>query len=395
MDVEADEKEKVIDVFRTWGYLEADLVPLRVLPPLMIPDLELTGPVAESARAMYCGTIGVEFMHIPERRRREWIREKFESAAPEPDRSAILDRLIRAKVFEQMLHARYPGTKRYSLEGAVALIPLLDEILESASGRGAVELVLAMSHRGRLNVMVNVVGRTPAEIFTEFEDVDPASVLGGGDVKYHIGATGAYKTRDGRTIGIHLVSNPSHLEAVDPVAMGRARAKQKRLGSDGAAKVLPITVHGDAAFAGQGIWSETLNMSSLKGYSVHGTIHVIVNNLLGFTAKPAELHSSRFAADLAKRQSITVFHVNAEDPDAVVRVARLAVDYRYQFSDDVVVDLIGFRLHGHSEVDEPSVTQPLLYDRIRKHPPLWIHPRGSSSCAWSLARHRRLLRRRA
>lgn len=371
MNVVVEEKERVFDAFRRWGYLEADLIPLRIQPPLKVPDLEITGPVADSARAMYCGTIGVEFMHIPERLRREWIREKFESAAPEPDRPAILDRLIRAKVFEQMLHTRYPGTKRYSLEGAVALIPLLDEILESAAARGALEMVLAMSHRGRLNVMVNVVGRTPTEIFAEFEDVDPASVLGGGDVKYHIGATGTYKTRDGRTIGIHLVSNPSHLEAVDPVAMGRARAKQKRLGADGAASVLSITVHGDAAFAGQGIWAETLNMSLLKGYSVHGTIHVIVNNLLGFTAGPAELHSSQFAADLAKRQSIPVFHVNAEDPDAVVRVARLALEYRYQFSDDVVIDLIGFRLHGHSEVDEPSVTQPLLYDKIRKHPPLW------------------------
>jgi 2-oxoglutarate dehydrogenase E1 component len=228
-----------------------------------------------------------------------------------------------------------------------------------------------MSHRGRLNVMVHIAGKPAADVFAGFEDVDPRSVLGGGDVKYHVGATGEYQTRAVRKLRIHLVSNPSHLEAVDPVALGRARAKQDRYGRDGTKRVLPIELHGDAAFAGQGIWAETLNLADLKGYSVGGTVHIIVNNLIGFTTRPAELHSSPFASDLAKRQAIPIFHVNGEDPDAVARVARLALEYRYTFAGDVVVDLIGFRRHGHSEVDDPTITQPLLYRKIKDHPPLW------------------------
>src|SRR5690242_6098717 len=228
-----------------------------------------------------------------------------------------------------------------------------------------------MSHRGRLNVIVQVAKRPPEEVFAGFEDVDPRSVLGGGDVKYHMGATGEYVTRSGARIHIHLVSNPSHLEAVDPVTVGRTRAKQDRAGEGGSEKYLPLLVHGDAAFAGQGIVAETLNFSDLKGYTVGGTVHVIANNLLGFTTLYNEEHSSHFSAQLARRQSIPIFHVNAEDVDAVVRVARMAVDYRYSFQSDVVVDLIGYRRHGHSEVDDPTVTQPLLYRAIKVHPPLW------------------------
>src|SRR3989449_1358214 len=228
-----------------------------------------------------------------------------------------------------------------------------------------------MSHRGRLNIMTHIVNKAAADVVAGFEDVDPRSVLGGGDVKYHVGATGEYRTPSGGTLGIHLVSNPSHLEAVDPVAVGRARAKQARQGADGPRHVLPIELHGDAAFAGQGIWAETLNFADLPAYTVGGAAHIIVNNLIGFTTPPAELHSSRFASDLAKRQAIPIFHVNAEDPDAVVRVARLAIEYRYTFASDVVVDLIGYRRHGHSEVDDPTITQPLLYRKIKDHPPLW------------------------
>src|SRR3989475_2518338 len=237
-----------------------------------------------------------------------------------------------------------------------------------------------MSHRGRLNVMAHIACRPFHEVFAGFEDVDPRSVLGAGDVKYHVGATGYYTTKAGREIRIHLTSNPSHLEAVDPVAMGRARAKQTRLGVDGPIvdrsqsvlnKVWPIAMHGDAAFAGQGVWAETLNLADLKANTVGGTIHIIVNNLIGFTTKPAEEHSSRFASDIAKRQSVPIFHVNAEDPDAVVRIGKLAAEYRATFGSDVVVDIIGYRRHGHSEVDDPTITQPLLYERIKNHSPLW------------------------
>jgi len=368
---QSEERERVFDAFRRWGYLQADLDPLGFFPPQPHPELALTGEAAESARRYYCGTIGVEFMHLPDPQRRRWIQERIEATPPAPDREFILERLVRADVFEQVLQARYLGTKRFSLEGMAALIPLLDEVLERAAGLGAEAAVLAMSHRGRLNLMVHIVGKPAADIFTGFEDVDPRSVLGAGDVKYHVGATGEYRTRDARKLRVHLVSNPSHLEAVDPVALGRARAKQARYAEEGAARVLPIELHGDAAFAGQGIWAETLNLADLKGFSVGGTVHIIVNNLIGFTTRPAELHSSRFASDLAKRQPIPIFHVNAEDPEAVVRVARLALEYRYTFSSDVVVDLIGFRRHGHSEVDDPTITQPLLYRKIRDHPPLW------------------------
>jgi 2-oxoglutarate dehydrogenase E1 component len=228
-----------------------------------------------------------------------------------------------------------------------------------------------MSHRGRLNVMAHIACRPFHEVFAGFEDVDPRSVLGAGDVKYHVGATGEYQTAGGASIRIHLVSNPSHLEAVDPVAIGRARAKQTRQGADGRRKVLPVVLHGDAAFAGQGVWAETLNFAGVDAYTVGGTIHIIVNNLIGFTTRPPELHSSRFAADLAKRQSVPIFHVNGEDPAAVVRVGRLAAEYRYAFSSDVAVDIIGYRRHGHSEVDDPTITQPLLYKKIKDHPQLW------------------------
>ena len=216
---------------------------------------------------------------------------------------------------------------------------------------------------------MNLTVGIPAEnVFAGFEDVDPRSVLGGGDVKYHQGATGEYATRNGKTLRMHLVSNPSHLEAVDPVALGRTFAKQRHSGSDGVKQVMPIIMHGDAAFAGQGIWAETLNFAGLKGFNVGGAIQIIVNNLIGFTTGPKELHTSRFSSDLAKRQPIPIFHVNAEDPEAVLRVGKMAVEYRYRFGTDVVIDLIGYRRHGHSEVDDPTITQPLLYKKINAAP---------------------------
>jgi len=371
LDPANGERERVFDAFRQWGYLEADLDPLGFLPKSPLPELQIAGELARDARRVYCGTAGVEFMHIAEPERRQWIQERMEGAQPAVDQERILDQLIRADLFEQVLQQRYLGTKRFSLEGVTALLPLVDEILDAAGQRGAVELVMGMSHRGRLNVIVHVARRPPEEVFAGFEDVDPRSVLGGGDVKYHMGATGEYVTKSGARIHIHLVSNPSHLEAVDPVTVGRTRAKQDRIGTGGTAKYLPLLVHGDGAFAGQGIFAETLNYSDLKGYAVGGTVHVIVNNLLGFTTLPTELHSSRFAAQIARRQSVPIFHVNGEDVDAVVRVGRIALEYRYVFGSDVVVDLIGYRRHGHSEVDDPTVTQPLMYQAIKEHPALW------------------------
>ncbi len=364
---------QILDAYRRWGYLAADLDPLGRLQPLHDhPDLPRAGAGVEAARRLYCGAIGAEFMHIPDPQRRAWIAERLEAAAPAVDRGRILDRLIRAEVFEQLLQARYTGNKRFSLEGVTALVPLLEEALEAGAALGLENCVLAMSHRGRLNVMVHIVGKDPHEVFAGFEDVDPRSILGSGDVKYHLGATGEFRSRDGRTISLHLTSNPSHLEAVDPVATGRVRAKQDRWGEGSERRAMPILMHGDAAFAGQGIVAETLNLATLPGFSVGGTVHVVVNNLIGFTTSYPSLTASRFETDVAKRLPIPILHVNGEDPEAVVRVARLAVEYRYAFASDVVIDLIGYRRHGHSEVDDPTITQPLLYQRIKEHPPLWM-----------------------
>src|SRR5579872_2907857 len=365
-------REQTFDTFRRWGYLQAQLDPLeQYLQPEPLPELDIQNEFAAEARSVYCGTIGTEFMHIPSRERREWLAERLESPAPAADQQRILQLLTRADLFEQVIQSRYLGTKRFSLEGVTALIPFLDELLSRAAELGAQRSIMGMSHRGRLSVMVNTFGKSPVDIFGKFEDVDPRSILGGGDVKYHVGATGEFHARNGATVSLHLVSNPSHLEAVDPVAMGRARARQDRIGADGVDRVLPVVIHGDAAFAGQGIWAETLNLGGIDGYSVGGGIHIVVNNLIGFTAEPDESNSTRFSTDLAKRLPIPVLHVNAEDPAAVVRVAALTAEYRFRFHTDVVVDLIGYRRHGHSEVDDPTVTQPLRYARIKDHPPLY------------------------
>jgi len=363
-------QERILNLFRTWGYLQADLDPLGHFPRLDYSELRLTGPHADRARQIYCGTIGAEFMHIPDPERRQWIIDRLEGPPTEVDREAILKQLLEADIFEQMLQTLYIGTKRFSLEGDTALIPLLEEILSGAATHGAEECVMAMSHRGRLTAVGNIVGRSASDIYAGFEDVDPRSILGGGDVKYHLGATG-YRDFGGQRMRIHLVSNPSHLEAVDPVALGRVRAKQTRRGVEGRRQTLPILMHGDSAFAGQGVWAETLNMSYLPGFEVGGTINIIVNNLLGFTTNPNEYASGRFASDLAKRLPIPIFHVNAEDPEAVVRIGRLALEYRYQFGSDVLIDLIGYRRHGHSEIDDPTITQPIVYAKIKVHPPLY------------------------
>jgi 2-oxoglutarate dehydrogenase E1 component len=375
--IENYERERVFALFRQFGYLEAELNPLGLLPPQPHPDLQIDNEWAREARRIYCGSVGVEFMHIVDPERRRWIQQQIEAridaapAAVDIDQHRALDLLVRADLFEQTLQQRYLGNKRFSLEGNTSLLPAMDQVLDVAGERGAVELVMGMSHRGRLNVIIHLAKRPPEQVFAEFEDVDPRSVLGSGDVKYHMGATGEYVTRSGKKIHIHLASNPSHLEAVDPVTVGRTRAKQDRAGEGGKAKYLPVLVHGDAAFAGQGITAETLNYADLVGYTVGGTIHIIVNNLIGFTTNARDEHSSRFSAQLARRQAIPIFHVNGEDVDAVMRIARIATEYRYQFGTDVVVDLIGYRRHGHSEVDDPTVTQPLMYKAIKEHPPLY------------------------
>src|SRR6201986_4768276 len=371
--VEQQEREQIFDIFRRWGYLQASLDPLgQFLPPEPFPITSTPeGEVAAEARAYYCGNFAIEYMHILSLEQRQWLQEQIERPTPKPDQAHILTQLIRADLFEQVIQQRYLGTKRFSLEGLTVLIPFLDQVFATASPAGVTRSIIAMAHRGRLNVMTNTIGRSPSEIFAKFEDVDPRSVLGGGDVKYHMGATGEYTSPSGQKIALHLASNPSHLEAVNPVVMGRARAWQIRMGEEGKQRVLPIILHGDAAFAGQGITAESLNMASLTGYGIGGTMHIITNNLLGFTANPEESNSTRFATDLAKRLPIPIFHVNGEDPDTAMRTAAIAAEYRQRFHSDVVVDLIGYRRYGHNETDDATVTQPRRYAAIKERPFLY------------------------
>jgi len=366
-----EQREQIFDLFRRWGYLAADLDPLGLQRLPAVPELEGDSEEHQAARGFYCGTIGVEFAHILDAKRRLWIQERMETRPATPDRARLLERLTSADIFEQFIQSRYPGAKRFSLEGSTSLIPFLDEVLETAAMQGGQHAMIGMSHRGRLNVILHTAGRQAAEIFAGFADVDPRSVLGAGDVKYHRGATGEFRARNGRELHVHVVSNPSHLEFVDPVVVGRSYAKQTRAGREGRQQVWPIVLHGDGAFSGQGVLAETLNMGGLRGYSVGGTMHVIVNNLIAFTTLPEDLQTSLFASDVARRAPIPIFHVNGEDIDAVARVAQMAADYRAEFSSDVVVDLVGYRRHGHSEVDDPTITQPVLYRRIKEHPQVW------------------------
>ena len=368
--------DPLADAFRRWGYLQADLDPMGRIAPYEHPDITEARASANAQdvdawRSLYSGKIGFEFMHMVEKERVDWIRETIEAGPPAPDTLWILERLMETELFEKFLHTKYVGSKRFSVEGVAAVIPLLDSILDASGALGAEYLYIAMSHRGRLNVMKSIVNLPIEDIFAGIEDVDPRSVLGSGDVKYHIGATGRYQTHSGREIEVHLSSNPSHLEAVDAVVMGRARARQERWGSSGVQRILPVTLHGDAAFAGQGITSETLNFADIPHYEVGGTIHVIVNNLIGFTAEPIALHSTRFSSEAAKRVSMPVIHVNAEAPGAVWWAGTIAAEYRRRFHSDVLIDIIGFRRYGHSEIEDPTITQPALYEKISKHPLAW------------------------
>ncbi|MFF4753401.1 multifunctional oxoglutarate decarboxylase/oxoglutarate dehydrogenase thiamine pyrophosphate-binding subunit/dihydrolipoyllysine-residue succinyltransferase subunit [Streptomyces sp. NPDC002514] len=322
-------------------------------------------------RDSYCRTTGIEFMHIQDPKQRKWIQDRVERPHSKPEREEqlrILRRLNAAEAFETFLQTKYVGQKRFSLEGGESVIPLLDAVLDSAAESRLDEVVIGMAHRGRLNVLANIVGKSYAQIFREFEgNLDPKSMHGSGDVKYHLGAEGTFTGLDGEQITVSLAANPSHLETVDPVIEGIARAKQDIINKGGTDfTVLPVAIHGDAAFAGQGVVAETLNMSQLRGYRTGGTVHIVINNQVGFTAAPESSRSSMYATDVARMIEAPIFHVNGDDPEAVVRVARLAFEFRQAFNKDVVIDLICYRRRGHNESDNPAFTQPLMYDLIDK-----------------------------
>jgi len=386
--------QELIHAYRVRGHLMADTNPLeftiRSHPDLDIRshgltlwDLDREFPVAGFAqqrtmslrdvmgvlRDSYCRRVGIEYMHIQEPDERKWIQARVERSAERPDPAEqlhVLERLGAAEAFESFLQTKYVGQRRFSLEGAESAIPLLDEVLSQAAAAGMDEVVIGMAHRGRLNVLANIVGKSYQQIFNEFEGhLDPQTAHGSGDVKYHLGAEGTYRCAEGRTIPVSVVANPSHLEAVDPVLEGVVRAKQDILnkGIEGFT-VLPMLVHGDAAFAGQGVVAETLNLSQLRGYRTGGTVHLVINNQVGFTTSPTESRSSVYATDVARMVQAPIFHVNGDDPEACVRVAALAFAYRQAFNKDVVIDMICYRRRGHNEMDEPSFTQPLMYDEI-------------------------------
>jgi len=327
-------------------------------------------------RATYCGTVGVEFTHIQDPGTKAWLRKRLEEgrATAELDareRLRILERLSAAELFERFLHTKFLGQKRFSLEGAESLIPLLDTVVEDGPSVGVREIVFGMAHRGRLNVLSNILGKSLESMFSEFEDsplID--SPFGSGDVKYHKGYSNDRVVRGGQRVHLSLTANPSHLEAVDPVVEGRTRAKQVRAGDLDGDTILPLLVHGDAAFAGQGIVAETLNLSKLPGYATGGTVHVVVNNQIGFTTAPAEARSTLYCTDVAKMIQAPIFHVNGDDPEAAIHCVKLALAFRQRFHEDVVIDLVCYRRHGHNEGDEPSFTQPLLYERIRQETPV-------------------------
>jgi 2-oxoglutarate dehydrogenase E1 component len=354
-----------------FGLDETDLE--RTFQPLRYPGQAPLHEIIASLRATYCGSIGVEFMHIQEPNQRQWLKERMETTRnravfSRDERLAILTKLQEATLFEQFLHRRFLGQKRFSLEGGEALIPLLDALVTEAASAGVTDLVMGMSHRGRLNVLANIFNKPLANIFAEFQDNLELAFVGEGDVKYHQGFSSDRQTAGG-TIHLSLASNPSHLEAVDPVVIGKCRARHVSYGPGGRKRVLPLLIHGDAAFAGQGIVTEVFNLSQLDGYQSGGTVHLVVNNQIGFTTDPAHARSTPYATDVAKMLSVPIFHVNGEDPEGVVQVARLALEYRQRFARDVVVELLCYRRHGHNEGDEPGFTQPLMYDKIRRRPP--------------------------
>jgi 2-oxoglutarate dehydrogenase E1 component len=394
---------RLIDAYRSLGHFQAHLDPLSEPPaPGSFPYLKVEEfglsesdldrefdarhfiglervrlrELLAALQETYCRTIGVEYMHIQDRRIRQWLEQRMEPRRnqprlPQQQKRRVLMNLHYAELFEKFLHTRYVGQKRFSLEGAETLIPLLDALVEKAADLEVKEIVLGMAHRGRLNVLANILGKPYREIFSEFEEnFLPDSVAGDGDVKYHLGFSGDRTSARGNPIHLTLTPNPSHLEAVNPVVEGRTRAKQHAFGDEERKLGVPLLLHGDAAFAGQGLVAETLNLSQLAGFKTGGTVHVIINNQIGFTTAPRDARSTTYCTDVAKMIEVPIFHVNGEDPEAAVYVAELAMEFRQTFHKDVVIDLVCYRRHGHNEGDEPSFTQPLMYAKIKDRPTL-------------------------
>ncbi|NOT33433.1 MAG: 2-oxoglutarate dehydrogenase E1 component [Candidatus Eisenbacteria bacterium] len=390
----------LVNAYREFGHLVARLDPLSEPPgdhPLLaLAAVGLTtedlgrpsdgapfrgpfdgtyGGLLEALRTTYCGTLGVEFMQVPDDTVREWLAERMEAAHNRPalephERVQVLSRLLAADGFEQFLHVKYVGQKRFSLEGAAALIPMLDTLLERASDRGVEQIVMGMPHRGRLNVLALVMGKPYERIFSEFEaSFAPQDVTGHGDVKYHMGYSSVREMRGGRSIHVDMNFNPSHLEFVNPVVLGSMRARQDLMHDAGRDRGIPVLLHGDAAFAGEGVVSETLVMAPLPSYETGGTVHVVVNNQIGFTTSPWHQRSSRYCTDLARVIGAPVLHVNGDDPEAAVHAIAIAVDYRMRFKRDLIIDLICYRRHGHNELDDPTFTQPAMYRTIARHVP--------------------------
>ena len=391
-----DRINQLIHAYRVHGHLRAHLDPLGQERPSnpelepehwgFVPDdldtmfssTSIRGTTELTLRQIlgrleeaYCRSVGVQFMHIDDLRAKTWLIERLENPSEQrrlgrDEQRRILAKLIDAEIFEQFIHKKYLGGKRFSLEGAETLIPLLDLALEEAGDQGVREVVFGMAHRGRLNVLVNILGKTPSEVFREFEDSDAEAYEGRGDVKYHLGFSSDHETDSGRRIHLSMCFNPSHLEFVNPVAIGRVRAKQDRYDDRAHEHCMAVLIHGDAAFSGQGVAQELFNMSGLDGYNTGGTLHIIVNNQIGFTTSPDSGRSTHYATDVARMLQTPIFHVNGEDPEAVAQVVRTAMDYRREFGADVIIDMYCYRRYGHNEGDEPSYTQPLLYEIIRK-----------------------------
>jgi 2-oxoglutarate dehydrogenase E1 component len=350
--------------FYTGSHIEA--VPKRLRLRDIVAQLQL----------IYAGNVGAEFAHVSDSEERLWLQDQFQQGRlrhrfSADERRNILWQLTAAEGLERYLHTKYVGQKRFSLEGCEALIPLLDDLIQRSGAAGVEELVIGMAHRGRLNVLVNILGKAPAELFSEFEGTyDPSRLKGSGDVKYHKGFSADLRTANGNVHTV-LAFNPSHLEVVDPVVEGSVRARQERRGDEHGTRVLPLLIHGDASFAGQGVVMETLQLSQARGFATGGTVHVIINNQVGFTtSEPRDARSTLYCSDVAKMLEVPIFHVNADDPEAVVFVTRLSLEYRIRFRKDVVIDLVGYRRHGHNEADEPAATQPAMYRIIRQHLPV-------------------------
>ena len=354
-----------------YGFTEADYDrPFSFTSTVPGDKVRTLREIIEQMRHTYCGSVAAQFMHIDNLEIRQWLQRRMESTEntvklSRKEQIRILTRLTDAVIFEEFIQRKFIGAKSFSLEGGESLIPLLDLAFEKAGEQGTREIVIGMAHRGRLNVLSNILGKSPQKIFREFEDIDPHLYLGGGDVKYHMGYSGDWRTRGGKNIHLSLCFNPSHLEYVGPVALGRLRAKQDRSGSQTRGDIgMCLLIHGDAAFAGEGVVQETLNLSQLDGYSTGGTLHVIVNNQIGFTTGPEDSRSMRYCTDIAKMLQVPIFHVNGEDPEAVAQVVGLAMEFRKKFKRDVVIDMYCYRRRGHNEGDEPSYTQPQMYSQI-------------------------------